>query len=98
MTTDPTPLQERLWDAIFEARDLPGKAGEASTVSIVEAILPIIAAEVRKAQADALREAARDLSWFGAQGNTLDHLCAWDVVQTCMKAIESTADRIEKED
>ena len=58
MTADPTPLQERLWDAIFAARDLPGKTGEASTVSIVEAILPIIAVEVRKGQAEALRDAA----------------------------------------
>ena len=58
MNNDTTALQERLWDAIFEARDLPDKTGEASTESIVAAVLPIIAAEVQAAKAEALREAA----------------------------------------
>lgn len=57
--TDTDPLEDRLWDAIFEARDLPGKSGEASTMSIVEAVLPII----REAQAEALRETA---DWWAA--------------------------------
>src|SRR5690606_21605976 len=56
MTTDTTALQERLWDAIAEARDLPGKTGEAPTESIVVAVLPIIAAEARAAKVEALRE------------------------------------------
>ena len=66
MTADPTPLQERLWDAIFEARHLPGKAGEASTVSIVEAILPIIAAEAQAASEKAWNE-GHSWGWSDAQ-------------------------------
>lgn len=106
-TTDPTPLQERIERALVLSPYVRGqlskigpvmKRREAERIALAAAVLPIIAAEVRKAQADALRQAAGDLSWFGAQGNTLEHLSAWDVVQTCMKAIESIADRIEKED
>ena len=65
MNNDTTALQERLWDAIFEARDLPGKTGQASTMSIVEAILPIIAAEVQAAKAEALRKIAPHLNDSG---------------------------------
>lgn len=90
MTTDPTPLTDDEWRA-FQAIPDQGYSHRGW-------VDRKIAQRVRKAQANALRQAARDLSWFGAQGNTLDHLSAWDVVQTCMKAIESTADRIEKED
>lgn len=78
MTTEPTPLQERLWDAIFEARDLPDKTGQAPTETIVAAVLPIIAAEVRKAQADALRDAADDpaLRLSGHSGISITRLRA----------------------
>ena len=65
-TTDTDPLEDRLWDAIFEARDLPGKTGEASTMSIVEAILPIIAAEVQAAKAEAWDECAGMAAHHGA--------------------------------
>ena len=77
--------------AIFEARDLPGKTGPAPTETIVAAVLPIIAAEVRKAQADALREAKGRVyasAWWADGGDNLaDRVrgflsqCATDIEQ-----------------
>ena len=90
-TTDTDALTERLWDAIFEARDLPGKTGEASTMSIVEAILPIIAAEVQAAKAEALREAAGDIV---RSAETLPHMTPHDAARGLVRR----ADRIESGD
>ena len=62
MTTDTTALQERLWDAIAEARDRGERtAHDVDSYDIVAAVLPIIAAEVQAAKAEALREAATSL-------------------------------------
>lgn len=49
-------LTVRLWDVIHDARSTP--SGHAPTSAIVAAVLPIVAEEVRKAKAEALREAA----------------------------------------
>lgn len=71
--TDTDPLDERLWDAIFQSRDAEDKVEQAPTESIVRAVLPIIAGEVRKAKAEALREAAplmhdfHDAAWLETQ-------------------------------
>ena len=69
-------LTVRLWDAIHDARSTP--SGHAPTSAIVAAVLPIIAAEVQAAKAEALREAAEDLFYDGDQdvpieGNALLH-------------------------
>lgn len=58
--TDQDELIERLWDAITEIRDdFPRSHRDAPTTLLIDsAILPIIEAEVRKAQVDALRDAA----------------------------------------
>lgn len=54
MTTDPTPLQERIERELAEMFD----GGGFSARDMARDLFPIIAAEVRKAQADALRQAA----------------------------------------
>ena len=69
-------LTVRLWDVIHDARSTP--SGHAPTSAIVAAVLPIIAAEVQAAKAEALREAAEDLFYDGDQdvpieGNALLH-------------------------
>lgn len=57
MTTDTTPLWKRLWEAVAEVRDQhPRVFNDAPTDDVIAAVLPIIAAEVRKAQADAWDE------------------------------------------
>ena len=75
MTTDPTPLQERIVQAMRE-EDGDAQHGPDAHPGYYEyaaAVLPIIAAEVRKAQADALREAAplmhdhHDAAWLETQ-------------------------------
>ena len=59
MTTDATALQERLWEVIAEARDKGERtAHDVDSYEVVAAVLPIIAAEVQAAKAEALREAA----------------------------------------
>lgn len=56
-TTDTDALQERLWEVIAEARDKGERtARDVDSYEVVAAVLPIIAAEVRKAQADAWDE------------------------------------------
>lgn len=67
MTTDPTPLQERLWEAVAEVRDQhPRVFNDAPTDDVVAAVLPHIATEVRKAQADAWDEGQAS-GWDEAQ-------------------------------
>ena len=57
-------LTVRLWDVIHDARATP--SGHAPTSAIVAAVLPILAEEVRKAKAEALRETVRDMGeWAG---------------------------------
>ena len=57
-------LTVRLWDVIHDARSTP--SGHAPTSAIVAAALPILAEEVRKAKAEALRETVRDMGeWAG---------------------------------
>ena len=57
-------LTVRLWDVIHDARYTP--SGHAPTSAIVAAVLPILAEEVRKAKAEALRETVRDMGeWAG---------------------------------
>ena len=66
MTTTDTDenLTVRLWDVIHDARSTP--SGHAPTSAIVAAVLPILAEEVRKAKAEALRETVRDMGeWAG---------------------------------
>ena len=59
MTTDTASLQERLWEAVAEVRDQhPRVFNDAPTDDVIAAVLPIIAAEVRAAKAEALRAAA----------------------------------------
>lgn len=55
----------------------------------LEAAAPLLMAQ-------ALRQAARDLSWFGAQGNTVEPNTAWAGVQACMNALNYKADEMEK--
>lgn len=74
MTTATASLQERLWEAVAEVRDQhPRVFNDAPTDDVIAAIFPIIAAEVRKAQADALREAAREMVW-DSDAERLDEL------------------------
>ena len=62
--TDHENLIVRLWDVIHDARSTP--SGHAPTSAIVAAVLPILAEEVRKAKAEALRETVRDMGeWAG---------------------------------
>ena len=59
MTADTASLQERLWEAVAEVRDQhPRVFNDAPTDDVIAAIFPIIAAEVRAAKAEALRDAA----------------------------------------
>lgn len=48
-----------------------------------------------QAQAEALRQAARDLGWLGAQGNTVEPDTAWAGVCASRRAIEYKAAAIE---
>ena len=58
-TNDTDALQERLWEVIAEARDKGERtAHDVDSYEVVAAVLPIIAAEVRNAQADAWSEGA----------------------------------------
>ena len=50
---------------------------------------------LRRFKAETLRQAARDLSWFGAQGNTVEPNTAWAGVQACMNALNYKADEME---
>ena len=57
MTADTASLQERLWEAVAEVRDQhPRVFNDAPTDDVIAAIFPVIAAEVRAAKAEALRE------------------------------------------
>lgn len=42
-----------------------------------------------------LRQAARDLNWFGAQGNLIHPDTAWTGVKACITALENVADEKE---
>jgi len=48
-------------------------------------------------KAKLLRQAARDLNWFGAQGNLVHPDTAWAGVKACITALENQADTIESE-
>ena len=73
MTTDTPALQERIARALYENAEYYGPAPtqppwdwrddeeRGEWMEIAAAVLPIIAAEVRKAQAGALREAAENV-------------------------------------
>lgn len=86
-TTDIADLTERLWEAVAEARDGGERtAHDVDSYDVVAAILPIIAAEVQAAKAEALREAAGP-EW--GNNNTL-----WSGPRVRAK-ITRRADRIE---
>ena len=75
MTNDPTPLQERIEAALLRATD----DGADRTEEYAAAVLPIIAAEVRKGQAEAVD---------GFRTGLADHLDlgtprAWDFHHPC---------------
>ena len=55
--TDHENLTVRLWDVIHDARSTP--SGHAPTSAIEAAVRRILAEEVRKAKAEALREIGR---------------------------------------
>lgn len=84
MTTDEA-LKKELWAAIYESRDLNGH-DRAPTSAVVAAVLPVI----RKAQADALREAANAIDleaiadeWSQGPGNSSDmHWSAGNAAST----------------
>ena len=58
-TNDTDALQERLWEVIAEARDKGERtAHDVDSYEVVAAVLPIIAAEVRAAKAEAWSEGA----------------------------------------
>jgi hypothetical protein len=48
------------------------------------------------AQADILDDAARDLGWFGAQGNLIHPDTANAGLSACIKAVRDKADRLRK--
>lgn len=84
MTTDTTALQERIAEELYYDQHPEGRhRSEWPTAvypddiyeyrDLAAAVLPIIAAEVRKAQADALREAAREMVW-DSDAERLDEL------------------------
>lgn len=57
MTADTTPLWKRLWEAVAKVRDHhPRVFNDAPTDDVVAAILPIIAAEMQAAKAEAWQE------------------------------------------
>ena len=72
LTTDTTALQERLWEAVAEVRDQhPRVFNDAPTVDVIAAVLPIIAAEVREAKAEAWDEGAQaQADTYGGQIDT----------------------------
>lgn len=51
---------------------------------------------IAKAKAEVLREAAKELGWFGAQGNLIEPDTAWAGVSRCMSALRDKANRIER--
>jgi hypothetical protein len=53
--------------------------------------------EVERAKADILREVARDLLWFGAQGNLVEPDTAWAGVTACQDALNAKAESIERD-
>ena len=89
MTTDTTALQERIAEELYYDQHPEGRhRSEWPTAvypddiyeyrDLAAAVLPIIAAEVQAAKAEALREAAEDLFYDGDQdvpieGNALLH-------------------------
>ncbi len=87
MTTDTTALQERIRAVMHEADPdiFPCEQSRAA------AVLPVIAAEVRAAKAEALREAAGDIVW---SAETLPHMTPHDAA----RGLARRADRIETED
>ena len=63
-TTDTTALQERIETALLRATD----DGADRTEEYAAAVLPILAEEVRKAKAEALRDAVRDMGEWADEG------------------------------
>lgn len=49
----------------------------------------------RRGAITALRKAARELEWFGAQGNTPSPDTSWQGVLSCIGALESLASGLE---
>lgn len=100
MTTEPTPLQERIARAIYDATprfvfpvdldDAPKWLRE-NVYAEAAAVLPIIAAEVRAGQARALRETA---DWWAA--NPYDE--AFETPGDTRNWIRDTATEYETED
>lgn len=82
MTTDPTPLQERIARALYENAEYYGPAptrppwdsrdGEerGEWMEIAAAVLPIIAAEVQAAKAEAWDEGYLDRSPYGGRARS----------------------------
>lgn len=89
----PTPLQERIVEKARQAMiALPSPRNPKPTAdALARAALEAIAAEVRKAQADALREAAGDIVW---SAETLPHMTPHDAARGLVRR----AERIEQED
>lgn len=113
MTTDPTPLQERIarelyargndelrkaWDNPRNLHQVPQWREKYRELSA--AVLPLIAAEVRKAQADVLRDAAADMGEWADEpilvtGDATDE-DTW-TSQTVGEWLHVRAEQIEKE-
>lgn len=83
MTTDPTPLQERIARALaayegFDAEHLDHEFVVGEWYATAEALVPLVAAEVRKGRAAALREAAplmhdhHDAAWLTTQADLIE--------------------------
>lgn len=51
----------------------------------------------REAKVEALRSAARTMSWFGAQGNLVNPDTAQAGVAACIGVLESCANQLEQE-
>lgn len=62
------------------------------SISHFEAWLDQIRTE---AKVEALRDAAKDLEWLGAQGNIPHPDTSWQGVLACKKALQAKADQIE---
>lgn len=97
----PTPLQERIARAMWAG--FAADQGYTTTweelaeyvqgtyLHAAAAVLPTIAAEVRKGRAAALREAAGDIAW---SAETLPHMTPHDAARGLVRR----AERIEQED
>ena len=104
MTTDTTALQERIARALYEnaeyygpedaqpSWDLRDNEERGEWMEIAAAVLPVIAAEVRKAQADTLRQAADEDS------ETLYSVAGWEMQAVEADELRRRATTIEQED